>query len=178
MTPEQDAELNSLLSEFGNDCDKQALNEAVGTSYDADPQSSRASIVAYVESLLAEKDAEIERLKHENATLKEALRVKDTGYAYETPEMKALRQKHIEDNERAMAEELLRNQQYERSIKDRHRAFREEYTRLEHEELSRLTESKKVLCPTCKGRGMRWNVDAGFQCQRCEGTGQIDGGES
>jgi hypothetical protein len=63
MTPEQDAEFNSLLSEFGNDCDKQALNEAVGTSYDADPQGSRAAVVAYVDSLLAEKDAVIAELK-------------------------------------------------------------------------------------------------------------------
>lgn len=72
MTPEQDAEFNSLLSEFGSDCDKQALNEAVGTSYDADPQGSRASIVAYVDSLLAAKDDEIERLKAQLASIQTA----------------------------------------------------------------------------------------------------------
>jgi hypothetical protein len=123
------------------------------------------------------KDDEIERLKTENATLKEALRVKNTGYAYETSEMKTLRQKYIEESERFLSAELQHNQQYERSTKARHRAFREEYTRLEHEALSRLSEPeapKAVDCTWCNGKGMRYNVDAGFQCRECKGTGKKD----
>lgn len=30
-----------------------------------------------------------------------------------------------------------------------------------------------IKCPSCRGQGWHWNVDAGFRCQRCNGTGYV-----
>lgn len=143
MTPEQHTRLQQLIDD-AQTADHEWCESPVTERSAEILHEVEMAVHKYVDELLAAKDAAIKRLKTKNATLKEVIRVKNTGYAYETPEMKALRQKHIEDNERALAEELQHQQRYERLIKDRHSAFREEYRRLQHEALSRLTDPETV----------------------------------